>query len=134
MCCRGVQGIANPAYLEGFLFHGLPSVAPYCVPGGIRVVSTEAWLLHDRARSWHASEVRLVPREERKYPVYPRPLLTLDALDGKTRRRWDGRSLGVAPPLTGECKASQETWVVRSESTVAVKHSRSRISIQHYNI
>jgi hypothetical protein len=26
-------------------------VAPYCVPGGIRVVSTAAWLLHDPARS-----------------------------------------------------------------------------------
>ena len=39
MCCRGVQGIANPAYLGGFLFSCLLRVAPYCVPGGIRVVS-----------------------------------------------------------------------------------------------
>jgi hypothetical protein len=42
MCCRGVQGIANAAYLEGFPFPALLSVAPYCVPGGIRVVSMEA--------------------------------------------------------------------------------------------
>jgi hypothetical protein len=34
-----VQGVANAAYLEGFLFSGLLGVAPYCVPGGIRVVS-----------------------------------------------------------------------------------------------
>jgi hypothetical protein len=34
-----VQGIANAAYLSGLLFSGLPCVAPYCVPGGVRVVS-----------------------------------------------------------------------------------------------
>jgi hypothetical protein len=32
---------ANPAYLKGFLFSALPSFAPYCVPGGIRVVSAD---------------------------------------------------------------------------------------------
>jgi hypothetical protein len=32
------------------------------------------------------------------------------------------------------CKASQETCVIRSKATVAVKHSRSRISIQHHNM
>src|SRR5829696_7462994 len=37
--CRDVQGIANTAYLEGFPFPALLRVAPYCVPGGIRVVS-----------------------------------------------------------------------------------------------
>jgi hypothetical protein len=40
MRCRGVQGIANPPYLSGFLFSGLLRVAPNCVPGGIRMVST----------------------------------------------------------------------------------------------
>jgi hypothetical protein len=47
MCCRGVQRIANPPYLEGFPFPALLSVAPYCVPSGIRVVSIQASLLHD---------------------------------------------------------------------------------------
>jgi hypothetical protein len=37
----GVHGVANPPYLRRFLFSGLPCVAPYCAPGGIRVVSTE---------------------------------------------------------------------------------------------
>src|SRR5215218_4901125 len=37
--CRDLQGIANAAYLEGFLFPGLLRVAPYCVPGGLRLVS-----------------------------------------------------------------------------------------------
>src|SRR5215216_2332506 len=37
--CRGVPGIANAAYLGGFLCSALLRVAPYCVPGGIRVVS-----------------------------------------------------------------------------------------------
>src|SRR5919112_3981119 len=41
MCCRGVQGVANAAYLEGFPFPALLRVAPYCAPGGIRVVSRE---------------------------------------------------------------------------------------------
>ena len=40
MCCRGLHVLANPAYLSGFLCSALPCVAPYCVPGGIRVVST----------------------------------------------------------------------------------------------
>jgi hypothetical protein len=39
MRCRGVQGIVNAAYLQGFPFPASLSVAPYCVPGGIRVVS-----------------------------------------------------------------------------------------------
>ena len=39
MCYRGLQGVANAAYLEGFPFPALLRVAPYCVPDGIRVVS-----------------------------------------------------------------------------------------------
>jgi len=39
MSCRGVQRLANPACLGGFLCYGLLGVAPYCVPGGVRVVS-----------------------------------------------------------------------------------------------
>src|SRR5215207_11017617 len=34
-----MQGIANCAYLSGFLCSGLLSVAPYSAPGGVRVVS-----------------------------------------------------------------------------------------------
>ena len=34
-----MHGLAKPAYLGGFRFSGLPYVAPYCVPGGVRVVS-----------------------------------------------------------------------------------------------
>jgi hypothetical protein len=46
-----VQGVANAAYLEGFPFSTLLSVAPYCVPGGIRVVSGEVrslWITRRR--------------------------------------------------------------------------------------
>src|SRR5215204_5593968 len=39
MHCRGLHGFGKPAYLGGFLCCGLLRVAPYCVPGGIRVVS-----------------------------------------------------------------------------------------------
>ena len=45
MCCRGVQGIAIPAFLGDFLCSGLLRVAPYCVPGGVRVVSTGILLM-----------------------------------------------------------------------------------------
>jgi hypothetical protein len=31
--------LAKPASLEGFSFYGLPSVAPNCARGGVRVVS-----------------------------------------------------------------------------------------------
>jgi hypothetical protein len=51
MRCRGMQGIADTAYLEGFLFSVLPSVAPYCVPGGVRVVSTSS--LYPRGKVVH---------------------------------------------------------------------------------
>jgi hypothetical protein len=46
-----LQRLANPAYLGGFLFSGLLRVAPYCVPGGIRVVSREVrrqWITRRR--------------------------------------------------------------------------------------
>jgi hypothetical protein len=36
---QALQGTANAAYIEGFPFPALPHVAPYCAPGGIRVVS-----------------------------------------------------------------------------------------------
>ena len=75
---RGLHGLADAAYLEGFPFSGLLSVAPYCVPGGIRVVSIEAHLLHGRARSWHAPEARPAPRQVRQHTPNPRPLLALD--------------------------------------------------------
>jgi hypothetical protein len=48
---QGFAELANAAYLSRFLFSGLLRVAPYCAPGGIRVVSndpnasTEAHLL-----------------------------------------------------------------------------------------
>src|SRR5919107_4191927 len=37
--CRGLPRVAIPAYLNGFPFSTLLRVAPYRVPGGIRVVS-----------------------------------------------------------------------------------------------
>jgi len=41
--CWGVHSLANAAFLGGFLFCDLLSVAPYCARGGIRVVSTSDW-------------------------------------------------------------------------------------------
>jgi len=39
VCCQVSHGLANPAYLSGFLYCGLRRVAGGCIPGGIRVVS-----------------------------------------------------------------------------------------------
>src|SRR5215218_127057 len=39
MCCSGLHRVANHAFLGGFLCSGLQCVAPYCAPGGVRVVS-----------------------------------------------------------------------------------------------
>jgi hypothetical protein len=39
MRCRGLQRVAKPAFLGRFLFFALPCVAPYCVRGGVKVVS-----------------------------------------------------------------------------------------------
>ncbi len=38
-CFRVLQAFAKPAYVSRFLFYGLPHVAPYCAPGGVKVVS-----------------------------------------------------------------------------------------------
>jgi hypothetical protein len=40
MRCRALHRLADAAYLSGFLCSDLPSVAPYCAPGSVRVVST----------------------------------------------------------------------------------------------
>jgi hypothetical protein len=45
MCCRDLQEFANLAYLSDFHVSGLLRVAPYCVPGGVRVVSEVGLLL-----------------------------------------------------------------------------------------
>jgi hypothetical protein len=39
--CRGLHRVANPTFLGGFLCSVLQVVAPFCAPGGIRVVSKE---------------------------------------------------------------------------------------------
>src|ERR671917_972622 len=54
MCCGGLLGVANPAFLGWFLCSGLLSVAPYCAPGGIRVVSGRATATVRRQVQWHA--------------------------------------------------------------------------------
>ena len=52
--------LAKPAYLSQFPFYALLGVAPYCVPGGIGVVSREAHRFFTMvlARSTHAECVQ----------------------------------------------------------------------------
>src|SRR5829696_3085943 len=51
MCCRGLLKLTYPAYLSGLLFSVLPRVAPFCVPGGVRVVSTSDWTAGQHAHN-----------------------------------------------------------------------------------
>src|SRR5215208_6536243 len=51
---QGLHRFANPAYLGGFLFSGLLRVAPYCAPGGIRLVSGRATRKVRQQVQWHA--------------------------------------------------------------------------------
>jgi hypothetical protein len=55
-----VQRIANAAYLEGFPFPALLRVAPYCVRGGIRVVS-------NRISYWSAARVLVGLSDPRRF-------------------------------------------------------------------
>src|ERR687898_2274220 len=48
--CRSSPGVAIPAFLSGLLCSGLPRVAPYCAPGGVRVVSEGRPYAHDGLR------------------------------------------------------------------------------------
>jgi hypothetical protein len=57
-----LHSIANPAYLTGFLFSGLPRVAPYCARGGVRVVSNITLVATERCRPQDAREK--TPEEE----------------------------------------------------------------------
>jgi hypothetical protein len=34
-----LHGLANLAFLDGFLCSGLQAIAPYCAPSGVKVVS-----------------------------------------------------------------------------------------------
>ena len=111
MRCRGLQELAICAYLRGFLYYGLPCVAPYCVPG----VSEWCQLRHICftilvARGTH-------PKDVQHLAGHTSIQLTLDRyshwMPYMGRNTADGmdEALGVATPLTGECKAAQErTW------------------------
>jgi hypothetical protein len=48
-----LHGLPIPPYPSGSTFSGLPRVAPYCVPGGIRVVSRVATATVRRQVQWH---------------------------------------------------------------------------------
>jgi hypothetical protein len=54
MCCRGLHGFADPAYLSRFVFSGLLRVASHCRPGGIRVVSGRATATVRQQVQWQA--------------------------------------------------------------------------------
>src|SRR5215203_3031195 len=54
MRCWGLPSVANTVCLGPFLFLGLQRVAPYCAPGGIRLVSGRATPKVRQQVQWHA--------------------------------------------------------------------------------
>ena len=87
-------GVANAAYLEGFPFPALLSVAPYCARGGIRVVSGGRGLRVARSfanQMWQALEGP--PHRQSKDPMrdfnlrvaLPFPFIRSDIHEGLTR-------------------------------------------------
>jgi hypothetical protein len=66
-------GLARPGYLNWFLFSALPCGAPYCVPGGVRVVSIS--LLYPRhtivlSSSLQLKSGKLYPRRSTGEPPF----------------------------------------------------------------
>jgi hypothetical protein len=94
--CWALQEIANSAFLGGFLYSGLLCISPYCVRGGVRVVSisssyspdTVVHLRPARFNLWkmegqrlHRSDASLKLRSPRSLRRAPgRPLIHVDLL------------------------------------------------------
>src|SRR5687767_13905932 len=78
--CRGLQRAAIPPYLKGFPFSTLLRIAPYCVPGGIRVVSEARVLRTSPTRKKAAAACLFLPLqgvgygllESHRAPLSPR--------------------------------------------------------------
>jgi len=73
---HALPGVAKPAFLNGLFSSALHRVAPYCVPGGVRVVSNERgsriadpFTLDGRAREEEGLNTPSTPRILRPPPV-----------------------------------------------------------------
>src|SRR5215210_1311502 len=95
MRCRGLQRLANPPYLGRFVISGLLSVALYCIPGGVRVVSI-APLYSLRQRLPRVDSTSFFARHPRQLsPCPPQPLASpSDATPASCRGSADGPGLG----------------------------------------
>jgi hypothetical protein len=130
MRCRGLLGVANPAFLEGFPFSALPCVAPYCAPGGIRVVSMSSAPLASTKGSlyWEAMAARLrFARSHRRSPPASGlaqasgsrrgpPSCSLRTSYGRTLQKTPSTRSG-SPDLSGVVLPSVETT---SDSSIVV--------------
>src|SRR5829696_5199111 len=67
MGCRGLHRNTNPAYLSRFRFSALLGVAPYCVPGGIRVVSISSLYSPDTIVHRRPARFNLWKKEDQRF-------------------------------------------------------------------
>src|SRR5215210_6229504 len=119
MRCRGLQRLANPPYLGRFVISGLLSVALYCIPGGVRVVSI-APLYSLRQRLPRVDSTSFFARHPRHLsPCPPQPLASpSDATPTSCRGSADALGLGRIPPrccgrlwTRRDCPERPRVWV-----------------------
>src|SRR5215210_4339454 len=98
MRCRGLHNLANPAFLSRFLFCGLPSVAPYCVTGGVSVVSIEVYSCSTivLTRNEH-------PKDAQHLAVHGSIQLTLDRYSHPIPRAPESLRMLPRRQLAGDC-------------------------------
>ena len=114
MCCRGLRGLAIPAYLGGFLCSALLRIAPYCAPAGIRVVSilpsylasTKGFLrcrgINARRRVSSASPSCLPQPSSRRAGFRPLPLPGLDHIERHANEAVGSRAAVTQNACAGE--------------------------------
>ena len=124
ICCWGLHGVANPAFLGAFLRSGLLRVAPYCVPGGARGVSNVCGLCvaDPLALDWR-------PREEDRlntpsYASYPMtfsscPSCALGGIIGNVRSRSQQIAGFFAWPIEPTRRERRTTMATRSARSLS---------------
>src|SRR5918997_7211568 len=95
-----LQGVAGDCKCRIFRGVSFPCLAACCTVLRSRWcqsgINRGAYLLHHAACERYACEVRLAPRPARQHPANPRPLLSLDAVYGRSTAEGMDEALGYA--------------------------------------
>jgi hypothetical protein len=119
---QGLHGPANLPYLSRIIISTLPRVPPYCVPNGVRVVSSHPRIrvaLSSRSSSFAApgcphrvlriaSRTSPVPRRSHTWTafglrLFPEPTPPTPAYTSDTSQWWASRRRRSSPPPSSGC-------------------------------